>query len=108
MSQFERTGSISEPITAIYPQIIGGICEYCGVMDRLKPDYLQYTLCPHFKGVGEVRCSYCPGTANPIDVIKQRRIVVHGSPFKTGELIAVCDAYTCSGAHEKRFKRNSL
>lgn len=105
MTTFERQGRVSEPITRSFPAIIGGTCEYCGVVDNLQPAELQYSLCPHFKGMGEVQCSYCPETVNPIDVIKGRKIIVHGSPDDPAHVIAVCDSYNCSQAHLKRFKR---
>lgn len=106
MKHFERQGSASEPMTRMYPAVIAGTCEACGVMDNLQPDYMQYTLCPHFKGIGEVRCSYCPDTVNPTDVIKQRRMTIHDSPTNPNAIIAVCDSYNCSAAHLKRFKIN--
>lgn len=106
MAQFERQGRISEPMTRAYPAVIGGVCEYCGILDNLKSSEEQYKLCPHFKGMGEVRCSYCPETSDPIGVIKERKIVIHGSPTNPNEVVAVCDSYNCSQAHLKRFKRN--
>lgn len=106
MAQFERQGSISEPVTRMYPRVIGGTCEFCGVMDNLQPSEMQYRLCPHFKGVGELRCSYCPEQVDPTQIINERKITIHGHPDKPNELIAVCDSYNCSQAHLKRFKRN--
>lgn len=32
-----------------HPRNVGGICEWCGVLDWSKPSEVQYTLCPHFK-----------------------------------------------------------
>lgn len=106
MAHFERQGNVSEPMTRAYPAVIAGTCEYCGVIDNKQPAELQYTLCPHFNNMGEIRCTYCPDTVIPSDVIKQRRITIHGSPTDPNAVIAVCDSYNCSQAHLKRFKRN--
>jgi hypothetical protein len=109
MAQFERQGRVSEPMTRSYPAIIAGTCEYCGVIDQLQPAEMQYKLCPHFKDIkGDVQCTYCPETVNPVDVIRGRKIIVHGSPGNPNEVIAVCDSYNCSQAHLKRFKRNTI
>lgn len=35
------------------PRIIGGICEYCGVIDKRKKSGEQYKLCKHFKENGK-------------------------------------------------------
>lgn|SRR3990167_1245220 len=107
MPQFERQGSISEPITTAYPPIRGGVCDFCGILDNLQPSYVQYQLCPHFKGMGELQCSYCPATADPIDVIRGRKIMVHGSPTNPNQVIAVCDDYKCSQKHLAKFKMNA-
>lgn len=106
MPQFERQGSTSVPLTRAYPAVIGGVCEFCGVINNLLPSEEQYKLCPHFKGMGELRCTYCPDAVDPVGVVKERQITVHGSPTNPGEVIAVCDSYNCSQAHLKRFKRN--
>jgi len=107
MPTFERQGSTTEPITRSYPAVIAGTCEFCGVIDNLKPAEMQYRLCPHFKAMGELRCSYCPEQADPTQVIKERRITIHGSPTNPNAVIAVCDSYNCSQAHLKRFKINA-
>lgn len=107
MPNFERTGSTSVPMTKMYPRVIGGTCEACGVTDNLQPSHLQYTLCPHFKSMGELRCTYCPDNADPVEVINRSEMKIHGSPTNPNEVIAVCDSYQCSLAHLKRFKRNN-
>lgn len=106
MTNFERQGSVSEPMTRMYPRVIGGTCEFCGVLDNLQPSEVQYQLCPHFKGMGEIRCSYCPENSDPTEVINRSSIKIHGSPDNPNAVIAVCDSYNCSQAHLKRFKRN--
>ena len=110
---FERQGNRSEVYTRRYPDIIGGVCEYCGVLDKSKPSEEQYTVthvstCTYstIGGLGELRCTYCPESVNPVDVVKQRKLTVHESPTNPGQLIAVCDSYECSRKHENRFKLN--
>jgi hypothetical protein len=104
MKTIERQGSRTEPITARYPQVRGGICEFCGVMDRNQPSEQQYKLCPHFRNIGQLRCSYCPDTKEPDDVIGHAVLNVAGHPDNPNKLIVWCDSYNCSRAHEARFK----
>ena len=99
----ERVGTQSVPQTRMKPRVIGGICEFCGVQDGNQPSQVQYLLCPHFRDIGELRCSYCPETSDPIEVIKKANIKVHEHPDKPGVWVAVCDSYNCEVAHNKRF-----
>lgn len=104
----ERVGAKSVPFTRMKPHVIGGVCEFCGIMDNTQPSEVQYMLCPHFKDIGEIRCSYCPESANPIDVIKKANIKVHEHPDRPNMWIAVCDSYNCTRAHELRFDRATV
>ena len=104
MAQIERLGSVSVPITRSYPKVVAGVCEYCGIIDSLQPSEVQYSLCPHFKGVGILRCSYCDESINPVEVIKNRTLNMHGHPDNPDKIVAVCDAYECSQKHLARFK----
>lgn len=99
----ERQGARTVPVTRMYPQVRGGVCEYCGVIDPNVPSQFQYKLCPHYRGVGQLRCSYCDETKNPDDIAYRSVLNVHGHPDKPNELIVVCDSYTCSEKHLKRF-----
>lgn len=103
----ERQGQRSEAYTEYYPRVTGGICEFCGVVDNKMPATEQYKLCVHFKDMGELRCSYCPETVNPEEVVYHSTLNIHGHPDNPQKLVVVCDAYNCSRAHEARFKRNS-
>ena len=103
----ERQGNVSTVYTRMKPRVIGGVCEFCGVIDAGQPSEVQYQLCPHFKDIGELRCSYCPENADPIDEIKKGNIKVHEHPDKPGTWIAVCDSYNCEKKHEQRFVRNA-
>ena len=104
MAVIERQGSVSVPMTRKYPKVTGGICEHCGVMDNLQPSEVQYTLCPHFKDIGMLRCSYCDESKNPVEVIKSAEINIHGHPDNPDKLVVVCDSYECSQKHLARFK----
>lgn len=99
----ERQGNKSEPYTIRHPQVRGGVCEFCGVLDRNTPSQFQYKLCPHYRGM-QLRCSYCPENKDPDEVIGHAILNIADSP--DGQtLIVWCDSYECSRAHETRFKR---
>lgn len=102
----ERQGSKSEPYVRHYPDIRGGTCEYCGVLDRNVAAQDQYKMCPHYRGM-QARCSYCPDTKDPDEVIRSMRLQVVDHPDRPGTLIMVCDATTCGDAHIKRFQRTT-
>src|SRR3990167_6458677 len=102
----ERQGARSEPRVQRRPQIRGGVCEYCGILDRNVPSEYQYKLCPHFKDLGDVRCSYCDESKNPVDVIGHSIMNTAQHPDNPNKWIAWCDSYNCSKAHEQRFKLN--
>lgn len=103
--RIERQGSRAEPYTQRFPQVRGGICEYCGVIDSNQPSEYQYKLCPHYRGM-QLRCSYCPDNKNPDEVIGHHTLNVAGHPDDPNTIIAWCDSYDCSRKHEVRFKRN--
>jgi hypothetical protein len=100
----ERQGSQSEPYTRRFPQIRGGVCEYCGVLDPHVPSQFQYKLCPHYRGM-QARCTYCPETKDPDEVVYHSNMNVAEHPDNPSTLIMWCDSYDCSRAHEKRFRR---
>ena len=101
----ERVGTQSVPFTRMKPYVTGGICDFCGVLDATQKSEVQYQLCPHFKDIGELRCSYCPDNADPTEVIRRSKMKIHEHPDKPGTWIALCDSYNCTLAHEKRFNR---
>lgn len=105
--QIERQGAEGVPVTSYYPQVRGGICEYCGVLDPRIASEHQYKLCPHFRALGQLRCSYCEPTKDPNEVVGRSVLNIHGHPDNPDKLVVVCDSYTCSQKHEKRFKTSS-
>lgn len=100
----ERQGSQSEPFTRRFPQIRGGICEFCGVMDKNVPSQYQYKICPHYRGM-QARCTYCPENKDPDEIVYKANMNVAEHPDNPNTLIMWCDSYECSRAHEKRFRR---
>jgi hypothetical protein len=98
----ERQGQRGVPVTRRYPQVRGGVCEYCGVIDAHTPSQFQYKLCPHYRGM-QIRCSYCDETKNPDDVIYHSNMNIAEHPDKPGVLVMWCDSYNCSKAHLERF-----
>ena len=103
----ERQGVRSEPSSHRYPQIRGGVCEWCGTLDSNVPPEPQYKLCPHFRGLGELRCSYCDETKDPTDVAYHSVLNVADHPDNPSKIIVWCNSYTCSDKHIKRFRRSS-
>lgn len=103
--QIERQGSRSEPFTTRYPRVVGGTCEYCGVLDRNVPSQYQYKMCGHYRGM-ELRCSYCPENKDPDEIVAHASLNIAASPNDPNTLIVWCDSYECSKAHEDRFRRS--
>ena len=103
----ERQGGRTEPHTRRLPQIRGGICEWCGVLDKNVPSQFQYQLCPHFRGLGEMQCSYCDEAKNPTDVIIHSILNVAEHPDNPDKLVVWCNSYECSGKHIARFRVNN-
>lgn len=101
----ERQGDQSEPFVRRFPRILGGICEFCGVIDRNYPSQYQYKLCGHYRGM-DARCTYCPATKDPEDVVYHADMNVAESPTNPGMLIMWCNSYECSRAHIARFQRS--
>lgn len=104
--RIERQGSSNEPYTRRFPEVRGGICEFCGVMDKNYPSQYQYKLCPHYRGQ-QLRCSYCPESKDPDEVVIHSNLKIAEHPDNPNTLVVWCDSYECSRAHEKRFKRAS-
>ena len=102
--QVERSGESISPGSFRFPEVRGGICEYCGVLDSNQPSQYQYKLCSHYRGM-QLRCTYCPASKDPDDVIYHTNLKVASHPDNPDKLVVWCDSYECSRAHEKRFSR---
>lgn len=102
----ERQGGLTAPSSRRLPEVRGGVCEFCGVLDPNVPSQFQYKLCPHFRGIGELRCSYCDEAKNPTDTILHSRLQVAEHPYNPDQLVVWCDSYECSRKHLARFQVN--
>ena len=102
--RIERSGGTSAAVTQRWPVVRGGICDFCGVLDGNRPSTEQYLLCPHFRDIGQIACSYCPATKDPNEVIYHSKMNIAAHPNNPDSLVVWCDSYNCIVAHEKRFK----
>lgn len=102
----EREGVGSSPVSRRYPNVRGGICEYCGVLDKNLPSEHQYRLCPHFRDFGQLRCSYCDETKDPNDIIGHSVLEIAEHPDNPDKLVVWCNSFSCSEKHLKRFQRS--
>lgn len=91
------------PVSHRHPQVRGGVCEFCGVLDPNQPSQYQYKLCPHYRGMNMV-CDYCGGKRDQEDVVYHSTLNIHDHPENPDLLVIRCDAYECVKAHEQRFK----
>lgn len=99
----ERQGDVPVGSSRRHPQVRGGICEFCGVLDPNQPSQFQYKLCPHYRGM-QLRCVYCPQAKDSDDVIYHSNLLVAEHPDNPNKLVVWCDSYECSKRHEARFK----
>lgn len=104
--QVERGGDSSSPSVHFFPEVKGGICDRCGVIDPAQPSHVQYKLCPHYRGM-QLRCTYCPQTKDSDDVIAHARMQIAEHPDNPDKLVVWCDSYECSKKHIERFQQGS-
>jgi hypothetical protein len=100
--KIERQGEQAVPFVHRMPEVRGGTCEWCGVMDPNLPSEYQYKLCPHFRGL-QLRCSYCDETKNPDDIIGHSILNIYEHPDNPDKLVVVCNSYDCTRKHRARF-----
>lgn len=105
--QIERQGPGSAPLVHRYPQVRGGVCEFCGIMDPLVSAEHQYKLCPHYRGL-QLRCSYCDETKIPDEVNAKSILNIAQHPDNPNKLVVWCDSYECSKKHLERFKTSGI
>lgn len=101
----ERQGELASPYTRRFPEVRGGICEYCGVIDPKYPSEYQYKLCEHYRGK-QLFCSYCPPEKNPDDVINHSILKIAEHPDNPNKMVVWCDSFECSKKHLARFNTN--
>ena len=102
----ERRGNVSVPRTHHYPEVRGGICEWCGVMDSRQDSRVQYTLCDHFKNFGLLQCSYCDESKDPNDVIYRHTLNIHDHPYEKDKLLQEKDQKLVNAEKEVDFFKN--
>lgn len=100
----ERSGTLSTQYSTRWPQIRGGTCEFCGVLDQNVPAQFQYKLCPHFRGM-TARCTYCPENKDPDEITYHSTMNVATHPDDPRTIIMWCNSFACSDAHIKRFNK---
>lgn len=101
--RLERQGADTVAYSRRFPQIRGGQCEFCGVVDHHQPGHLQYKLCPHYRGM-EAKCVYCPREKDQTEVVRISKLNVAEHPHQPGTLIMWCNATECGRKHLERFK----
>ena len=102
----ERQGNVSAPYSRRFPQVRGGVCEFCGVLDPNVPSQHQYKLCSHYRGM-QLRCTYCPEAKDADDIIYHSTMNIAEHPDNPDKLVVWCNSYECSKKHLERFKVNS-
>lgn len=100
----ERQGVKSEPYVRHYPQVIAGVCEFCGILDPNTPSQFQYRLCSHYQGM-QLHCSYCDESKDPDEVNYKSTLNITDHPDNPSKLVVVCDNFTCVQKHQARFQR---
>jgi hypothetical protein len=101
--RLERQGATNVQVSRRFPQIRGGQCEFCGVIDPNQPGHLQYKLCEHYRGM-EAQCIYCPREKDQTEVVRISKLNVAEHPDKPGVLLMWCNSTECSQKHLERFK----
>ena len=106
MPRNKRTGNFAAggyPMARKYPEVRGGVCEFCGVLDPNQPSQYQYKLCPHYRGM-QLSCDYCGHKRDGDEVAYHSTLLVHDHPYNPDLLVVRCNSYDCAKAHEERFK----
>lgn len=95
-------GGPLELTTVRFPDIRGGICEDCGVLDNNQPSEVQYKLCKHYKD-RDMRCSFCKENADHDEVIRMSTLVVKQDPYSPNHLVTLCGSYECTRKFEAKY-----
>lgn len=95
-------GGATAPVSRVFPEIRGGVCEHCGILDAYQPAQYQYKLCPHYRGM-DMKCMFCPIHADHDEVLRRSKLIVREHPYRPGELVTLCGAFECQQKFEKMF-----
>lgn len=101
--EIERVGGQLSGVTYEFPEVRGGVCTYCGVMNPNLPSTQQYKLCRHYAGK-QLACSYCPQGKNADDVIEHSTLRVLLHPRDNRKLIVHCDSFNCLEKHKQEWQ----
>lgn len=104
--QIERKGSGTYATSVRHPRVIGGVCEFCGIMDKNWEARDQYKLCEHYRGM-QLNCSYhvYPPNQTVDDLIEHEILNIADSPDNPNELVIWCGEFECSRKHIERFDK---
>lgn len=97
-----KPGDSNVPVSRQFPNINGGVCEHCGVIDPNYPGDQQYKLCPHYKGMS-MKCVFCPEGKDHDEVVRASKMKVIEDPYLPGNLITLCGSYECTRKFEKKY-----
>lgn len=100
--RISQPGENSAPLSIRYPEIRGGTCEFCGVIDKNFPGDQQYKLCVHYKGMN-LKCSFCKEGDDHGEVVRTSKMLVMSDPYLPGTLLTHCGKYECQRKFEKKF-----
>ncbi len=95
-------GQSNVPFSRQFPWIYGGVCEYCGVLDKNKPGNEQYKLCPHYKDM-DMKCVFCKESADHDDVVRMSAMKVIEDPYLPGQLVTLCGRWECTRKFEQKY-----
>ena len=104
-----RQGNKIGYTTRKYPEVRGGICEKCGVLNPNADSQDQYRLCEHYRGVN-LECNYCDPTKDQREVTRVSVLHMFDHPSQKGPdgrpaLGVVCDSFNCQNAFQAEYKR---
>lgn len=102
-----RTGGKQGFTTRVYPEVYGGLCEKCGVVDKNLDSQEQYKLCEHYRNMS-LECNYCDATKDQREVTRIAKLHMFDHPFQKDSngqprLGVVCDSFMCTNAFRMEF-----
>lgn len=86
----------------IFPRIVGGTCEKCGVIDHNYPGSEQYKFCEHYQG-RDIKCSFCKPNVDHADKVRMSDMYMFEDPYLPGNLVGLCRSYECTAKFEKQY-----
>ena len=81
--------NVNVPKFQILPNILGGVCEFCGE---------SISTCKHYKGI-DISCSYC--LRNDKAILEERKLLVR--LINEDELEICCDDFKCQDKFNKKY-----